>query len=377
VANLESAPVVVLPLASTLCVALTAHTAFNLTKLRSPRWSGNPIKEKISVLVPARNEENHIALTVESINKQIGLTNVEIIILDDQSTDSTAAIVQRLVDENSDITLMTNNVDPPFGWLGKPHACYLLSQQATGSVLVFVDADVILEPSSIAACVELLRAKDFGLVAPYPRQLAETHIERLIQPLVTWSWASTMPLGIAENSLRPSLSAANGQFLVFDSLAYRTSGGHTSVKGEVLEDIALMRSIKSSGFHCATVNGSELAHCRMYDSKDALISGYTKSLWNAFGSPTGSVAVNTLLAFAYLVPPIAMMTSRKKSTRAIGAVGYLAGVAGRAMVAKETGSRVVPDSFAQPASIAAFIGLNALSWSRHLQGKNSWKGRAV
>lgn len=368
---------VVLPLASTLCVALTAHTAFNLTKLRSPRWSGNAINEKVSVLVPARNEETHIALTIESICNQIGLNDVEIIILDDQSTDSTAAIVQRLADGNSDITLMTNDVNPPSGWLGKPHACHLLSQQATGSVLVFVDADVILEPTAIAACVELLRAKDFGLVAPYPRQLAETHLERLIQPLVTWSWASTMPLGIAENSLRPSLSAANGQFLVFDSPAYRTSGGHTTVKGEVLEDIALMRSVKSNGFHCATVNGSELAHCRMYDNTDDLVNGYTKSLWDAFGSPAGSIAVNALLAFTYLVPPVAMMTSRKTSTRAIGAVGYFAGVAGRAMVAKETGSRVVPDSFAQPASITAFIGLNALSWSRHLRGKNSWKGRAV
>ncbi len=374
---MEPASVVVLPLASAMCVAITAHTAFNLTKLRSPRWSGNAISEKVSVLVPARNEETHIALTIESISNQIGLTDVEIIILDDQSTDSTAAIVKQLVDENSNITLMTNEVNPPSGWLGKPHACYLLAQQATGSVLVFVDADVILEPTAIAACVELLRAKDFGLVAPYPRQLAETHLERLIQPLVTWSWASTMPIGIAENSLRPSLSAANGQFLVFDSLAYRTSGGHTSVKGEVLEDIALMRSIKSSGFHCVTVNGSELAHCRMYDDTNALVNGYTKSLWNAFGSPAGSVTVNTLLAFTYLVPPIAMITSRKKSTRAIGAVGYLSGVAGRAMVAKATGSRVAPDSFAQPVSIAAFIGLNALSWSRHLRGKNSWKGRAV
>ena len=160
---------------------------------------------------------------------------------------------------------VTNGVNPPDGWLGKPHACHLLSQAATGSVLVFVDADVILEPTAIAACVELLRDKNFGLVAPYPQQLADTSIERLVQPLVTWSWVATMPLGIAETSLRPSLSAANGQFLIFDSLAYTTSGGHARVKGEVLEDIALMRSLKLSGYQCATVNGSELAHCRMYE----------------------------------------------------------------------------------------------------------------
>ncbi len=368
---------VVLPLASALSLAITAHTAWNLTKLRSPWWSGDAITEKISVLIPARNEESHIALTIASIRNQIGLTDLEIIILDDQSTDSTGAIVQQLAAQDSRITLVSNTVNPPIDWLGKPHACHLISQQATGSVLVFVDADVILEPDAIAACVELLREKDFGLVAPYPQQLAVTPLERLVQPLVIWSWASTMPLGIAENSLRPSLSAANGQFLIFDSYAYRASGGHVSVKGEVFEDIELMRSLKLNGFHCATVNGSELAHCRMYDCADALRNGYTKSLWNAFGSPAGSLAVNSLLVFTYLLPPIAMTTSRKNSTQAIGAAGYLSGVAGRALVARKTGSRTFPDSFAQPASIAAFIGLNALSWSRHLRGKNTWKGRAV
>ena len=368
---------VILSLASAISVAITAHTALNLTKLRLPWWSGADINEKLSVLIPARNEERHIALTIESIQNQVGLTDLEIVVLDDQSTDSTAAIVQLLAAADPRISLVSNTVNPPIHWLGKPHACHLLSQRATGDVLVFVDADVMLEPAAIAACVELLREKNFGLVAPYPRQIAVTPLERLVQPLVIWSWASTLPLGIAEKSLRPSLSAANGQFLIFDSRAYRESGGHVSVRGEVLEDIALMRSLKSRGFHCATVNGSELAHCRMYDSIGPLVNGYTKSLWNAFGSPAGSIAVNSFIAFTYLLPPIAMATSRKKSHRAIGAVGYFSGVVGRALVARKTGSRAVPDSFAQPVSIAAFIGLNALSWSRHVRGKNTWKGRAV
>ena len=368
---------VVLPLASALSIAVTAHTAFNLTKLRSPSWSGELISEKVSVLIPARNEEGHIAFTIESVRNQIGVSDYEIIILDDQSSDSTATILEDISSHDPQVTVVTNVVNPPDGWLGKPHACHLLSQAATGSVLVFVDADVILEPTAIAACVDLLRNKNFGLVAPYPQQLAGTSIERLVQPLVTWSWVATMPLGIAETSLRPSLSAANGQFLIFDSLAYSTSGGHARVKGEVLEDIALMRSLKLSGYQCATVNGSELAHCRMYEEPDSLVNGYTKSLWNAFGSPVGSVAVNSLLAFTYLLPPLVAATSPKKSHRVLGTLGYLSGVASRAMVAANTGSRPLPDSFAHPVSIATFIGLNAMSWSRHVRGKNSWKGRAV
>jgi glycosyltransferase involved in cell wall biosynthesis len=376
-ANLESTSVVVIPLASALSVALTAHTAFNLTKLRSPHWNGNEITEKVSVLIPARNEETHIALTIESIRNQIGLTNFEIIILDDQSTDSTAAIVQQLAQSDSRITLVSNTTNPPEGWLGKPHACELLSKKATGSVLVFVDADVSFEPQAIAACIELMRDKEFGLVAPYPQQLADSTIERLVQPLVIWSWATTMPLRIAERSTRPSLSAANGQFLVFDSHSYTAAGGHASVSGQVLEDIALMRSLKRVGSQCVTVNGSELAHCRMYENAKELTDGYTKSLWNAFGSPVGSIAVNSLLAFAYLVPPAAMIASRKKSHLLAGAVGYFAGVTGRALVAKKTGSKVLPDSLAHPVSIAIFIGLNAVSWSRHLRGTNTWKGRVL
>ena len=368
---------VVLPLASALSIAVTAHTAFNLTQLRAPSWNGELISEKVSVLIPARNEEGHIALTIESVRNQIGLSDWEIIILDDQSSDSTATIVGHISEHDPQVTVVTNVVNPPDGWLGKPHACHLLSQAATGSVLVFVDADVILEPTSIAACVNLLRDKNFGLVAPYPQQLADTSIERLVQPLVTWSWVATMPLGIAETSLRPSLSAANGQFLIFDSLAYTTSGGHARVKGEVLEDIALMRSLKLSGYQCATVNGSKLAHCRMYKESDSLVNGYTKSLWSAFGSPVGSVAVNSLLAFTYLLPPLVAATSPKKSHRVLGTLGYLSGVASRAMVAASAGSRPLPDSFAHPVSIATFIGLNAMSWSRHVRRKNSWKGRAV
>ncbi|MCH9830602.1 MAG: glycosyltransferase, partial [Actinomycetia bacterium] len=342
-----------------------------------PHWNGDEITEKVSVLIPARNEETHIALTIESIRNQCGLANLEILILDDQSTDSTAAIVQHLASQDSQIRLVSNEHNPPTGWLGKPHACHLLSQEATGSILVFVDADVSLEPHAITACVELMREEGFGLVAPYPQQLADTTIERLVQPLVIWSWATTMPLDIAEKSLRTSLSAASGQFLIFDSHAYRAAGGHGSVSGEVLEDIALMRSLKRSGSRCVTVNGSELAHCRMYENAKELTDGYTKSLWNAFGSPVGSIAVNSLLAFAYLVPPAAMIASRKKSHRLAGAVGYFAGVTGRALVAKKTGSKVLPDSLAHPVSIAIFIGLNAVSWSRHLRGTNTWKGRAL
>ena len=362
---------------SLLAVALAAHTAYNLKVLRDPIFSGIEISEPISILIPARNEESTIAQAVLTACAQQGLKDFEVIVLDDDSHDRTAEIVNQLALHDSRIQLIRSDEQVPSDWMGKQFACHRLSQIARGSVLVFVDADVELAPHAVAACVELLRSESLALVAPYPKQHAVGLLERLVQPLVVWSWVATLPVGIAERSLRPSLSAANGQLLVLDTKAYQQAGGHASVRDIVLEDIALMRSLKKSGARCATVNGAHLAECRMYESTQDVITGYTKSLWSAFGSPAGSIAVGALLAATYIAPAAGMVASPKKSTRAIGTIGYSAGVLSRALVAQRTANPVLPDSLAHPVSIATFIGLTALSWSRHLRGKNTWKGRVL
>lgn len=362
---------------SAIAVALAAHTAYNLKVLREPLFDGQVITESVSILIPARNEESNIANAVASACAQQGLKELEIIVLDDDSSDSTAEIVANLAAQDSRIRLIRSSETVPPGWMGKQFACHRLSHEARGSVFVFLDADVQLEPDAIAACIQLLREENLALVAPYPRQLAHGVFERLVQPLVVWSWAATLPVGLAQKSLRPSLSAANGQLMVMDAANYRDAGGHESVRDIVLEDIGLMRILKQSGHHCATVNGSRIAQCRMYHSTEDVVNGYTKSLWSAFGSPAGSVAANGLLALSYIAPPLGMLTSPKKSTRVIGSVGYSAGVLSRVLVAKRTQGKAFPDSLAHPISIAAFIGLTALSWSRHLRGSNTWKGRSL
>jgi hypothetical protein len=328
------------------------------------------------VLIPARNESSTIEATVLSALAQEGVPHLTVTVLDDDSTDDTAALVTELVQRDSRLTLLRGDTAPPSGWLGKPWACARLAQHSDADVLVFVDADVVLAPHAIRALVDDLRTRHLGMVAPYPAQHAESWLERLVQPLVTWSWVATMPLAWAEQSTRTSLSAANGQVLAVDALAYRTVGGHEAVREEVLEDIALMRAFKASGHHAATVDGSQLATCRMYSSTTGVIDGYGKSLWDAFGGPIGSIAVTSLLALTYVVPAAAMVASRRPGVRATGAVGYAAGVASRAMVARRVGEPMV-GSLAQPASVAAFVALNAISWRRHAAGTNRWKGRPV
>ena len=361
---------------SMLAVGIAAHTAVNLRSLRRPDPQSPSVAERVSILVPARNEERTIERTVRSLLAQQGLDDLEVLVLDDGSTDLTASILGAITDPRLRVITGADE-SPPDGWLGKPWACARLAEQATGSVLVFADADVDFEPDAVRAAVNELRSGGFALIAPYPRQLAETWLERLVQPLVVWSWAATMPLGWAERSTRPSLSAANGQFLVFDAAAYRDMAGHAAVRDVVLEDIGLMRALKRHGARTATVDGSHLATCRMYDGTAAVVDGYAKSLWSAFNGPAGSIGANAMLTSAFVIPAIAMVAARDRRTRAIGAVGYAAGVASRAMVATRTGERVLPDVAAQPASIAAFGVLTAISWSRHLRGTNRWKGRTL
>lgn len=356
---------------------IAVHTAVNLALLRSPDRSAPEVTEDVTVCIPARNEARHIAATVRSVLAQTSVPRLTVLVLDDGSEDGTAEIVAELARSDDRVRLISGpDADPPPGWLGKPWACARLADEANGAVLVFVDADVVLHPEAIRSCVHLLREHGFAMVAPYPRQLAGSWLERLVQPLVTWSWAATMPVRWAENSTRPSLSAANGQLLVLDSATYRGIGGHAAVRGEVLEDIALMRAFKVARQRTSTVDGTEVAECRMYDGPEQVVDGYAKSLWSAFGGPTGSVGALALLTTAFVLPAVAAVTARDRSTRRWGAAGYAAGVASRLMVARRTGQPAV-DCLAHPASVAAFVALNVVSWSRHRRGDNTWKGRAV
>jgi hypothetical protein len=348
----------------------TAHTALNAALLRRAAPAGS--RPRVAVLLPLRDEADRAGPCLAALAAQRydgGALRVHV--LDDRSGDATAALVRA-----AGFTPLFG-AEPPAGWLGKPHACQQLADAALAAspvpdVLVFLDADVILTPGAVAAAVDQLDALGLDLVSPYPRQLAWTAAERLVQPLLQWSWLTFLPLRAAERSPRPSLSAANGQFLVVRTAAYRAAGGHRAVRDQILEDIALLRAVKRAGGRGVVTDGSALATCRMYTSWPELRDGYGKSLWAAFGSPAGALAGVGLLTALYVVPALAALAGRRA-----GLVGYAAGVAGRVIAARATGGRAWPDALAHPVSIVLFGSLVARSWRGHRRGTLRWRGRPV
>ena len=267
------------------------------------------MRRPVTVVLPVRDEEEQVGGCLAALLDQRGVDDLRVVVVDDGSTDGTAAVVRGGGAIRGSGWCRAGH--PPPGWLGKPHACAVgvaAAAPADGGVLAFVDADVRLFPDALAGAVAMLERHGLDLVSPWPRPVAHGPAERLVQPLVPWLWATTLPVRLAERSHRPSLAAATGQFLVLTRRGYDRAGGHAAVRGEVLEDIALLRAVKRAGGRGGPIDGSRLASCRMYDGWPALRDGYAKSLWGAVGgSPVASAAAAAALTAIWVLPALAAL----------------------------------------------------------------------
>jgi GT2 family glycosyltransferase len=369
-------------------VAVTVHTAVNVRLLRRPEPQPSTVDFPVSVLIPARDEAHRIGPCLASLRAQTGVPALEILVLDDGSTDTTAEVVAAAAGLDPRLRLITG-VDPPPGWLGKPYACHQLADAADpdSRVLIFVDADMVLAPTAVAAAIAATGAArgatgaargatGFDLVSPYPRIAAPGPGQRLAQPLLQWSWLSFLPLRAMECSRRPSLAAAGGQFLAVTRDGYARCGGHAAVRDQVLDDVELARAVKRGGGRISLVDGSALATCHMYDGWPDLVHGYTKSLW----AVRGSAGLASILLLWYAAPPvvaIAAVLARAWVVAGLALAAYLMGVAGRVLSGHRTGARIWPDALAHPVSIVLFGWLVVRSRRHRTRSTLTWKGRPV
>lgn len=346
---------------------LTLHSAINQIFLIKPK--ATTCDESVAILIPARNEERNIEDCVNSAIAQTGLSNFSVTVLSDNSKDQTFAIASRIFHPALRVT--TSREEPPDGWIGKQWACHRLAEQAHADYLVFIDADVVLEPHAVASTISAMRQHQLQCASSYPRQTSQSTLANIVQPLLQWSWLTTVPLGIARRFQNPVFAVANGQFIACETSAYRMVNGHAAVRREVLEDIELARAFMRGGYRASVLDGTALATCMMYRKDSDLLNGYSKSLWQAFQGLKGTLSANGLLFFAYVVPFLGLFTTQWR----IALLGYAAGVLGRMISAHRFRAPLFPDVFIHPIAICAFHMLNVLSWIRHNRGTNTWKGR--
>ncbi|WP_410876481.1 glycosyltransferase family 2 protein [Nocardia sp. A7] len=363
--------------------ALGATTAaYNLATLRTlPRGVAGVI-EPVTVCVPARDEAERLPALIGDLRAQTGVPRLNVLILDDASTDGTYDVALAAIAGDERFTVLRSAANPAPGWTGKAAACARLAARTDAAALVFIDADVRLAPHAIAAAVTELRRREAGLVSVWPMQEAGSTTEYLVQPLLAWSWASTLPVGPANHSLRPSTAVACGQFLAVDVEAYRAAGGHGAVAASATEDLDLARAVRRAGHRTALVTAGQAASTRMYTGTTELTDGYTRWLWSAFGGrrDTGA-AIGILAALAYWIPPLAALCGRGRTRRA-GILGYLAAITSR-LTARTIETRRRPTSsdlisaLAHPVAVANYLTLWTRSHHRHRTGRLRWKQRPL
>ncbi len=348
-----------------LPLILLTIAAVNFFQIRTPK-AISELLDSVGVVVPMRNEAENVEGIVATLSAQDGPFHYYL--LDDNSEDSTFELLQRFTAGDTRFTVI-KGAPLADGWIGKTWALQQLFEASNEEVLVSIDADVRLSNDAINKAVTLMHGARLDFISPYPRQIAKSFAERLIQPLLQWSWLTTVPLRFAESGRQKSMAVANGQFFVVRRSALDSVGGYRSVKHAVIDDVFLARALISSGSSGTVVNGSDIAETRMYASWSEIEAGYGKSLNRAFGSLIGAIFVITFLFATSIAPLILGLLGNP-----YGWLGFGAIVGTRVLSAiKSRGS--VLDSVLHPISIAALIYL--IVYSYLVRKTVMWKGRTV
>ena len=247
----------------------------------------------VSVLIPARNEQEKIGNLLNDLFYQ-DHKNLEIIVYDDLSEDNTARVVSDHIKKDSRIRLMEGS-PLPSGWLGKNHGCHQLSLAAKGEYLLYLDADVRVKPPLISDSLAHMQRYRLDLFSIFPKQEMHTLGEKIIVPVMNWILVGLLPLILTRISPRPSLSAANGQFMLFRAEIYHSSRFHKNIKETLAEDIEIFRISKKKGLRTHTVLSNGDITCRMYGSWNESLAGFSRNVPEFFGGHIWLAALFALI----------------------------------------------------------------------------------
>lgn len=246
------------------------------------RFTKSTENELVSVLIPARNEENNIGKLLNDLQNQ-EYSNIEIVVFNDQSSDNTESIVNQFVAKDHRIKLI-NSTKLPDKWLGKNYACHVLGNEARGKFMLFLDADVRIRNSLITKTVGFLQKHQLSLLSIFPNQKMVTLGEKVTVPNMNYILLTLLPLILVRKTKFTSLSAANGQFMLFDAATYKSVQPHEKAKLNKVEDIQIARMLKKQRLKVACHASTTEISCRMYQSLNEAVNGFSKNVIMFFGN---------------------------------------------------------------------------------------------
>ncbi len=327
----------------------------------SPRACSPAARPRVSLLVPMRNEAARLAAAVPAMLTQDA---DEIILLDDESADDTGTLARALVAGHPRAQVEDGDPAPP-GWVGKNWACHQLAAKASGSLLVFCDADVLLAEGAIDAVITEMQIQRADVFSVFPRQITATLGEHLITPLIDDVLLCFLPFWLLSADV-PRAATANGSLLAFTRPAYRHCGGFAAVHGELIEDVAIARRARKARLKLGLVLGGQLVATRMYSGYREVLGGMSRGLLPVTGGSRTRLVLGAgwhLLAYTL---PLGLAWRR----RGWGLVLAL-GIAERALVEIKTERRTVWQAALIPLSPLAAAPIVA----RALRRDQRWKGR--
>ncbi|MEJ1978416.1 MAG: glycosyltransferase, partial [Acetobacteraceae bacterium] len=280
-----------------------ALALWNLALYRTPAPAMTP--PPLSVLIPARNEERNIAAAVASVLASEGVA-LELIVLDDGSTDRTSAILRDIPDPR--LRVAGGGMLPP-GWSGKQHACAMLAKLARHEMFVFMDADVRLAPDALSRMAGFMERHPVGLASGFPLQVVRTWSEQLLLPLIHVLLLGFLPIAVMQRSAAVGLGAGCGQLFIARRAEYERAGGHGAIRASMHDGLTLPRAFRRAGSMTGLFDASRFATCRMYERVADLWEGLGKNATEGMATPAALPLWTVLLLGGQVLPVVLMLAA--------------------------------------------------------------------
>lgn len=346
-----------------------AVTLFNFISDPKLRRVSKSYTNLVSILIPARNEENNILALLKSIHQQDYL-NYEVIILDDDSSDRTYAICAEFAAKHPAFSIIKGK-ELTGQWLGKNYACHQLARHAKGEYLLFLDADELVFDGLINSAVHRMYFRNLALLSLFTNQQMKTIGEKLTVPLMHYILLNLLPLRLVYLSKNAAVAAASGQFMLFNTSVYRQYEWHKSSKDKIVEDVEIMKQIKSAGFNGESLLANGMVSCRMYTNYTDALNGFGKNFLAAFNYNIFSFLVFLLLLIGG--PMLVIMTLNLQLIMMM--IGLI--ILTRIMISLESGQNAVSNVILHPLQMFSLVLIAFSAIQKNLTKTTEWKGRKI